>query len=270
MPREFTIEFDVLAGHHPNTGATLGEEILNPYGWRSIGASKGGRFSNQTGGVIAALYLKANNAGDALKIAPESAGSLFATVWLKNDGKEALFMDANIPVSSDLRSDIGAFWMRVPRNDDGDIQNCDDCHAQSPNSGCEQNCPFTGQVFRKNPPDPTAGGWKKIKGAFDRLGPRWRSLMAACPSAFRDIQCYGESADGRRTMFISNGDLLLYDDQTKTVSLLRNRHTALSLVNHVSGQDEDFVLSRNGSLVQRLKIHSDRAGFHEVGRLPAD
>src|SRR5438552_2963448 len=117
MARAFKIEFDTLPGHNPNTGATSSAAMLNPYGWRSIGATRGGRFANQTGGVVRAISLKANNPGDTFDITPESGGRLFATVWLKNDQTEAIFMDANIPVNPGGGSTTGVFWMRVPRND---------------------------------------------------------------------------------------------------------------------------------------------------------
>jgi hypothetical protein len=267
MPRAFTIEFDLLSGHHTTSKASIGELGLNPYGWRSIGNTNGARIYNASGGVLTAIYLKTNNPGDTFTVTPDSGGSLFLTIWLKNDNTEAYFMDAHIPVITDPTS-YGSFWMKVPPSDADDLTRCDDCHNQQPTSGCIQSCPFTGQVFRSNPPDPPAASWKKVKGALNRMNDRWRSLMAACPSSFREIQIYFESPDKRHTIFVSNGDVLLYDDRAKDVAILETRHTELPTVNHVSFEDDAFVLFRNGVVIQKVRVHPDRAGFRKVGSLP--
>jgi hypothetical protein len=260
MARAFKIEFDTLPGHNPNTGATLSAAMLNPYGWRSIGATRGGQFANQTGGDITSISLKANNPGDTFDIIPESAGRLFATVWLKNDQTETIFMDANIPVNPRASSTTGVFWMRVPRNDEDDIDRCD-------NQG---QCPFRGKVFPRNPPDPPASSWRRIRSDFRTLNDRWRALMAACPSEFREIQTYGESPDGQYTAFLANGNLLLFDAVAGAVSVLDARHTALSLVNHISFRDGEFVLASNGTSIQSIGIRPDRSRFSEVGRAPGN
>jgi hypothetical protein len=258
MPREYSIEFDILEGHNPNTGATIGEQSLRPYGWRSIGATRGGRFANGSGVTLVAISLKANKPGDTFKVIPEYAGRLFDTVWLKNDHTEVHFMDGNIPVSDGVNPDVGAFWMRVPRNDSADITACDRCHIASAGAGCLDQCPFTGQVFSSNPPAPTTSDWTKIKGERDSLNATWQSLMSACPSAFREIQAYGESPDGARIMFVSHGELLLYRAQDQSVSLLGARHTALSLVNHISFERDSFVLSKNGGKIQTVNPDQDK------------
>lgn len=274
MPRQFKIEFDNLQGHSPSTGATIGAEQLNPYGWRSIGASKGGRFANRTGGILRAIHIKTNKPGDTLGVTPESGGGLFPTIWFKNDLTEAIFMDANVPINPSPASKTGAFWMHVPRNDQQDIEYCDACHdVTKPQPPCTNNqggpclecCPFTGQVFRNNPPDPPAANWQKIRSDLQRMKPQWRELMTVCPSSFRSIQAYGETPDGRYTMFIADGDLLLFDATTRTVSILEAPSTEFSMVNHVSFHKNTAVLEWNGVPIRTIHFGPEKAGFYELG-----
>jgi hypothetical protein len=201
MAREYLIELDVIEGHKPLTGADVPASALKPYGWRSIGAKgptgskyKGGTFTNKSGETIVAMRLKANKAGDTLNVTPESVGRLFGTVWLKNDGKEVLFLDGNIPPYNGMHPDVGLFWMYVPRNEDNDLASCDKCHYEHPQSACLDSCPFTGQVFKKNPPPPSVALWTKIKQDERLVSKHWKALLSACPSNFRDIRVYAESA----------------------------------------------------------------------------
>lgn len=264
MPRAFKIEFDILQGHNPNTGAVIPAELLNPYGWRSIGASRGGRFANRTGGVMTAISIKANNAGDTLDVTPESGGRLFPTIWLKNDATEAIFSDANIPINPSSGSTTGVFWMRVPRNDEEDLARCDDCHQKTGGS-CEAQCPFTGQAFQRNPPDPPSGGWRKLRSDFRNMDERWKSLMAACPSTFREIQIYGHSPEGQYTLFLSNGDVLLFDASDKSVSILEDPQTDLVSVNDISFHKDHFVLASNGATVRTVGVKANKSGFCDLG-----
>jgi hypothetical protein len=256
MPSEYQIEFDILAGHQPGTGATLTEDVLKPSGWRSIGASTGGRFTNRTGGPIKAIYIKTNKAGDTFRVTAESAGRLFDTVWLKTDNTEVYFLDGHVPNSTGIPN-LGAFWMRVPANTTSEIEDCD------------QNgvCPFNGQVFSENPADPTGPGWARIKSARTGLSDRWRSLFAACPSDYREIIVYGESADGRHIAFISNGELLLFDDSSKSVSALAVQHTVFSTVNRISFDQGTFVLWSSGRAVRTLSLPKTKV--LEIGRSQA-
>lgn len=264
MPRAFKIEFDILQGHNPNTGAVISAELLNPYGWRSIGASRGGRFANRTGGILTAISIKVNKAGDTLDVTPEAGGRLFPTIWLKNDATEAIFLDGHIPVNPNGSSTTGVFWMRVPRNDEEDLSRCTDCHQQT-SGACEAQCPFTGQAFQSNPPDPPAAEWRKIRADFRTLDERWRSLMAACPSTFREIQAYGDSPDGRYTLFLSNGDVLLFDASVKSVGILDDPATDLVAVNEILFHMNQFVLAANGATVRTIALSGSNSRFHEVG-----
>jgi len=253
MAREYLIEFDILEGHNPQTGATLVEAMLQKSGWRSIGSPSGGQFTNSTGVTLTAVYLKSNNPGDTLKVTADSGGRLFNTVWAKNDNTEAYFMDGNIPVSDGTNPNAGVFWMRVPRNSSSDISKCD-------NQGI---CPFTGQLFKVNPPAPAGQDWTKIRSSSDDLDETWRGLIAASPSAFREVDVYGVSPDGGRVAFISRGELLLYDARAKTVAILPTRHTALSTVNHIGFDAEKLLLSRNGKVIH--SIADTKATFRAFG-----
>jgi hypothetical protein len=256
MPQAYLIEFDVLAGHQPSTGATLTPDVLEPSGWRSIGAATGGRFTNQTGVAIRAIHLKTNNAGDTFTVTAASAGRLFDTVWVKNDGTEAYFHDGHIP-NNDGIPVFGAFWMRVPANTRAEIDNCD------------QNgvCPFTGQVFERNPPDPAGGAWTKVNSARDGLEEKWLRLFSACPSEYRDIKVYGETADGRQVLFIAGGELHLYEDDTGAVSTLAVQNTAFSTVNRIAHERGAFVLLRNGTVVR--EVRPPQAKFTRLGMVHA-
>jgi hypothetical protein len=253
MAHEYLIEFDIMEGHNPQTGATLTEELLQKSGWRSIGSPSGGQFVNNTGVPLTAIYIKTNNSGDTFKITADSAGRLFNTVWLKDDRTEAYFKDGNIPVSDGSNPNVGVFWMRVPRNSSTDISKCD-------NQGI---CPFTGQLFKDSPADP-GPGWTKVKSSHDALDGKWKALISACPSDFREIDVYGESPDGKHVAFISRGELFLFDADKKTVAVLTKRHTALSTVNHIDVTPGKIVLSRNGQVVQ--SITAEKAVLRVLGR----
>jgi hypothetical protein len=157
VPKQYKIEFDVLDGHSPNTNGDIDTSAFQPVGWRSIGESTGAAISNSTGSALTACYLKANKAGDTLSVTAASAGHLFGIIWLKNDLTEVYFMSGQI-------ADGTNFWMRVPRNDQADIDGCNQCQFNPPagDPNCVANCPFTGQVFPQDPPDPPSGSWTKI------------------------------------------------------------------------------------------------------------
>jgi hypothetical protein len=242
MSVAYHIEFDILPGHNPGTGATLGNDVLQPSGWRSIGDPNGGSFNNQTGGPLRAIYLKTNKAGDTFVITAASAGRLFDTLWLKEDDTEALFLDAHIPSKNNVPN-LASFWMRVPPNSDAELQQCD--------SG--GGCPFTGQAFAENPPDPAGSAWKKIKSSRFTADDKWLRLHHACPSVFRDIKAYAESSDGRLVLFASGGMILLYDDSQSTVSAMSVYDTSVSTVNRISFENHEFALWRNGKLIRRIK-----------------
>jgi hypothetical protein len=157
MPRQYTLEFDLLDGHSPNTNGGIDNSAFQPVGWRSIGEPTGATISNGTGSALSACYLKTNKPGDTFKVAASSAGRLFKTIWLKNDLTEVYFMGAAI-------ADGDNFWMRVPKNDQADIDACNQCQFDPPGNdpNCLAACPFTGQVFAKDPPAPPPGQWTKI------------------------------------------------------------------------------------------------------------
>ena len=118
MAHEYLIEFDIMEGHSPGTGATLTEDLLQKTGWRSIGSPSGGQFVNNTGVTLTAVYIKTNNAGDTFKITADSAGRLFNTVWAKDDGTEAYFKDGNIPISDGSSPNVGVFWILAENRSD--------------------------------------------------------------------------------------------------------------------------------------------------------
>ena len=252
MARKFKIEFDVLAGHHPGTGATLSSDYLNTSGWRSIGNSMGGKFVNSTGSTIVAIYLKTLKTGDSFDIDVNSGGSLFDTIWLKKDGTEAYFMDARIPDSS-VDPVSGRFWMRVPPNTDTEISACDN----------SQECPFLGQAFAQNPANPTGSDWSKIKSARDGLSVPFLALRNAMPSDSRDISNYAESADGSKIAFVSNGQLYVYDHASGHVSELGKQETILSTANRITVQDDVVTLWNSGRLLRTYSLR-DKAAFKSV------
>ena len=243
---EFFIEFDTLAGHNPGTGATLGSSTLNPVGWRSIGAANGGRFINRCGRTIKAIHLKVNVASHRFRVTSDSGGRLFATVWVKNDGSEAYFLDGNVP-------NAGAFWMRVPANSQAEIQQCDN----------QQMCPFNGQVFNENPPAPTGPEWTQVRSTLQGVEGVWRDLIVACPSEWRDVRIYGESSRSDHVLFIADGRLLLFDRRERSVAVLAEEDTILSTVNRITYDRGEFQLFRNGSLVRSIKPNAK--GFERVG-----
>ncbi|HEX3147668.1 MAG TPA: hypothetical protein VHR66_06255 [Gemmataceae bacterium] len=204
----YLIEFDTLAGHSPGTGATLTPPVLNLVGWRSIGDPGGGRFINRTGGTIRAIYLKANSSDNTLQVTSASGGRLFNTIWVKPGAtagtvSEAYFLDGNV-------ASFGSFWMRVPPNTSSEIQQCD----------AGQVCPFSGQVFAQNPTIPTGQGWTEIRSLAAPPTSVWGDLLSATPSEYRSIDAYGETPDGQHVLFLSHGEVLLFDNQKKTVSLV--------------------------------------------------
>jgi hypothetical protein len=253
MASAYLIEFDVLAGHHPGTGATLSNDVLVASGWRSIGDPDGGRFTNQTGGPLRAIYLKTNSPGDRFTVTAASAGRLFDTVWLKNDNTEVYFLDGHIPNNTTIPN-LSAFWMRVPPNSDSEIQQCD--------SG--GSCPFTGQAFAENPPPPSGASWIKIKSGRLAANEKWDRLYSACPSVLRNIGAYAESPDGRFVLFASNGAILLYDDKAASVSSLDIQETAFSTINRISFEDGEFILWRSGRQIRTLGPAKSK--FTAIGR----
>ncbi len=249
MPQAYLIEFDLLDGHTPSTGATLEASELAATGWRSIGARTGGRFTNNTGVVIRAIYLKTNLAGDTFTITAASAGRLFDTVWLKNDHTEAYFLDGHIASGPGIPASA-AFWMRVPPNSDDEIATCDGGGA----------CPFTGQLFESNPPDPTGNGWTKVK-SVRRGDARWQRLVSACPSLYRDITVYGESPDGHHIVFISRGELHAYNDQKGELTTHATQKTVFSKVNRIAYDQGSFSLLSNGIVVHTLSLPKEKFSF---------
>jgi hypothetical protein len=241
MGNSYLIEFDTLPGHQPGTGATLDNSVLQPTPWRSIGDQDGGAFSNQTGGPLRAIYLKTNNPGDTFTVTAASAGRLFDTVWLKNDNTEVYFLDGHVPNQSTIPN-LSAFWMRVPPNSDGEIQQCD--------SG--GSCPFTGQAFAEDPPNPVGPTWTKIKSGRQARGDKWARLVSASPSAYRDLTAYAESPDGQKVLFVSGPDVLLYDDAAHVVSRLTGQQTIFSTVNRIAFEDGAFTLWSSGRRVKAI------------------
>lgn len=256
MSTAYHIEFDVLPGHEPGTGATLDNSVLQPSGWRSIGDPAGGRFTNQTGGPLRAIILKTNNSGDIFSITAESAGQLFDTVWLKNDNTQAYFLDGHIPNNNTIPN-LAAFWMRVPPNSDSEIEQCDGGGS----------CPFTGQAFAENPPDPTGPSWVKIKSRRRAANEKWSRLHSACPSVFRDIKAYAESPDGRQVLFVSRGEVLLYDDNSRTVASMTVQETVFSTINRISFENGAFILWKDGRNVR--SVHTPKVQFAIIGKTAA-
>jgi hypothetical protein len=252
----FFIEFDTLAGHNPGTGATLPPQVLSPVGWRSIGNPGGGRFINQTGGTIRAIHLAVNGTANVFRVTSASAGRLFNTVWAKltvppDTASEVYFMDGNV-------ANFGAFWMRVPPNTPGEIQQCD--------SG--QECPFQGQVYAQNPAAPAGPGWTRLRSPLPAATPRWADLIAATPSDYREIAAYGETPDGQSILFLSHGELLHYDDGKKTVSRVAPPKAGTSPPVNAIAFDASagaFNLLHNGTVVGRVKA-ANPPGLTELGR----
>jgi hypothetical protein len=157
MPQQYTLEFDLLDGHSPNTNGEIDNNAFNPVGWRSIGEPTGAAISNASGSALTACYMKANKQGDTFSVTAASAGRLFRTIWLKNDLTEVYFMGGNIAGNA-------VFWMRVPPNSQSDINACNQCQFNPPSTdpNCVTSCPFTGQVFPHDPPPPPSGSWTQI------------------------------------------------------------------------------------------------------------
>ncbi len=250
----YLIEFDILAGHSPGTGATLPQPVLNPTGWRSIGNPQGGRFINQTGGTIRAIHLAVNGSANSFQITPASGGRLFTTIWVKQASpgviSEVYFMGGNVP-------NFGAFWMRVPPNTPAEIQQCD----------AGQACPFTGQVFAQNPAAPTGPGWTQLRTPVPAPTPLWGDLIAATPSEYRLIDAYGETPDGKTVLFLSHGEVLHYDGVQKVVSLVAPPKVGTAVpVNAIrfDAATGAFRLLNNGTVTG--EVPAKPAGLTEVGR----
>jgi hypothetical protein len=158
MSRKYTIEFDLLDGHAPNTSGDIDAGSFSPTGWRSIGEPTGAAITNGAGQPLTAIYLKANKPGDTFSITAQSAGRLFHKIWVKNDFTEVYFMGAALLLDGQI------VWMRVPRNEQADIDACNQCQFNPPpaDPNCAGHCPFTGQVFTADPPDPPATNWTRI------------------------------------------------------------------------------------------------------------
>jgi hypothetical protein len=232
---EFFIEFDILAGHSPSTGAVLSSLVLQSHGWASIGEKEGGRFVNKTGKTVRAIHLKSNVASYTFKVTADSGGRLFPEIWVKDDGSEAWFLGGNVPR-------LGAFWMRVPANTQNESVRCRD----------QRVCPFSGQVFEVSPPGPTEPGWTKIRTAPESPSELWKQLIDATPSEYREIQSYGESPDGRYILFVATGQILLFDSHTKSVALVPSYDSTLLPVNRIAVDGGDFVLMQSGKIVRRV------------------
>lgn len=251
----YLVEFDTLAGHNPGTGAILPPVVLSLTGWRSIGNSEGGRFINRTGRILRAIYLKVNSGANSFTVTPASGGRLFDTIWVKQDVgggiSEAYFLDGNIPNA------IGAFWMRIPRNTTQEIQDCDAGTA----------CPFSGQAFDHNPSVPSDGTWKKIRSATAPQDARWAGLLSATPSEYRAIDAYAESPDGRDVLFLSHGEIFLYNHDSGTVSSVTPDKIGTVPLSNAIGFNEKsgaFELLHNGRLVRQIR--RDSAGLSELGK----
>lgn len=245
---EFFIEFDTLAGHNPGTGATLGSTVFSPVGWRSIGDANGGRFTNRSNRTLKAIHLKVNSAAHRFRVTSDSGGRLFGSVWVKTDGSEAYFLDGNVPNNR-------AFWMRVPPNSNAEIQRCDS----------QGMCPFNGQAFEENPAPPTGPEWTQVRSSFEGIEGRWRDLLLACPSEWREIRIYGESQNGEYVLFIADGQVLLFERRNRSVSLLSEQDTVFSAVNRISFDRGEFQLLKNGLVVRSIKIGAK--GFETVGQI---
>ena len=234
---EFYIEFDLLDGHSPGTGATLRSNVLDTYGWRSIGDPEGGRFINQTGVTIRAIHIKTNNDSNQFLVDGSSIGRLFDKAWFKEDGSEAIFMDANIP------NVLGAFWMRTPANSRLEIQQCD--------SGDE--CPFSGQAFEQNPDEPTDQGWVEFRSSDSPSDERWAALRLATPSEYRNIQSYSESSDGSQILFLAKGETFLYSHSDKAVRNVSKPSTTSPKTNRITFESNEFLLWDNDIVHSRVK-----------------
>ncbi len=246
MP-QFRVDFDILTGHTPGTRATLTSDVLQPMGWRSIGAKNtagdlvGGLFRNSTGVTLKAIHLKTLKQGYTFDIDAASGGKLFDTIWLKNDNTDAYFLDANIP-DYNANPSAGRFWMLVPPNTSAEIDDCD--------SG--QECPFLGQAYAQNPADPVGAEWTRIKWVHQGLNPRFLALRNATPSASREIDLYGESDDNSIIAFVSDGQLFVYNHNTNTVSELTRQETILMAANRITIEKGVVNLWENGKKLREF------------------
>ena len=250
----YLIEFDILNGHNPGTGATLPPDVLQLTGWRSIGAAQGGRFTNLTGVPIRSIYLRIADAANAFTITAESGGRLFNTIWTRtNDAgevTEVYFLNGNIPSGFNSR-----FWMRVPRNTDGELQSCD----------AGQACPFEGKVLDQNPAFPNEPGWTVLHDTPLPDDPHLAELLVAAPSEFRNVDTFGVSDDGRHTLFTASGEVFLYDRQSKEVS--RYEPPKVGTVPEVDSirfdaEKKYFRLENKGKTVRRIR--AEGAGVRAV------
>jgi hypothetical protein len=86
----------------------------------------------------------------------------------------------------------------------------------------------------------------------------WKALLSACPSNFRDIRVYAESADRRSVLFVSGAVVLLFRANTRSVSMLVPRDTNFSNINRIAYENGGFVLLCNGRVIRSVDLSKDR------------
>ena len=150
----------------------------------------------------------------------------------------ALFLGANI------QNLLGVFWMRVPRNTTAEIQQCD--------SG--QGCPFTGQAFADDLPEPTGGDWIEHRQSPIPIDDRWRALRFATPSEYRNIKAYAENEAGDKILFLARGELFLYRHGDQSVENVSEPAKTFSLTNRITAEGDEFHLWCDGTLQHKLSI----------------
>jgi hypothetical protein len=253
---DFPVDFDII-DPHPTApiGVTLGSWALQPHDWRSVGFHDshnnlvGGIFTNSTGDVIKAIRIKVNSGFNHRFVVSASSGhDLFDTIWTTTDGKEVLFMDGLVPYNSD--PDLtGTFWMQLPANNSAEIRDCDTGHG----------CPFTGQAYPANPPEPTGANWIKVTSARDSFNEKWRLLRENCPSKYRHVDIYGESPDGKFILYLSRGRVMLYDSEGKRVGLVAVETADASLANRIDYRNGGFALLKYGDAIAEVKLNERTA-----------
>lgn len=242
---EFYIEFDLLDGHSPSTGATLNKNNLNSHGWRSIGNPNGARIVNETGKTIRAIHMKTKSNMNVFRVDTHSLGRLFDAAWFKADGSEVYFAGANIPSGDPTQNNIPeratVFWNRVPPSTRQEIHACDNCHE----------CPFEGQVFDTNPAVPTGSEWQEIRRVLPPEGELWKALWDATPSAFRDIEIYCQHPDNNQVLFISRDEIFLYTHDSNSLKNVTGK-TFANAVNSITECSGGFLLWSNGRQIRAI------------------
>jgi hypothetical protein len=247
---DYVVEFDCY-DPNPNTncqhtfgvrGAIRPGDFTTQFvGWGSYGHAKGSRLTNESGKTLRAIHIKVNGTPDTLRHHPSSPGHLFREIWRKKDGKEMIFNGANVP-------DNTYCWSRV-----------------LPRTPGFPKPYFVGRASEADIPVPDDGNWERVYPLVEaKKSKLWTSLIDATPNRYRQIQAYHESGDGAKVLVVSNDDILLYDNDAKTLRPVILQAVTPAGINRVTvekgDKGEEYVLWLSGTEVAWVALAGVKLG----------